>query len=422
VARQEKAVDPAAGPLQAFAYELRKVRADAGSPTYRVLAKAAGYSAATLSEAAGGVRRPTLDVLLAYVGACQGDVERWRDRWQELQTALDGVAPPAAGDTGPVAPDAPAWDPTLPAPASIDPPHAGPPHADPLQTDPLQADPLQAAPAPAWLGVRLEPLWRWKLAVFGVLAALVIGAVGAFAIGDPDHPSRTAAAGPAGDAPGCPPKVAKPAFTAVTYGAGARVHSGAARDAPEITTIPAGCTVGFVGYCLGEKIHDTTGGSPDLRWFELPGGGVVTSGIVHGNPPAGLAPSPCPDDRPGPAAIRLAVAADPDLPGALRLSATGTRLDIVGFAALYGPDAPRRWRQVGFTEQSVGQPGFRVPWKLEPSAAGPDPVLVVAAACLGGDGPTAVVDARSTAPGDPEVVLSPADRAAAAAAACAYPA
>ena len=385
MARQEKAVDPAAGPLQAFAYELRKVRAEAGSPTYRVLAKAAGYSAATLSEAAGGVRRPTLDVVLAYVGACQGDVERWRDSWQELQTALDGAAP------------------AVPAPTERPP------------ADHAQAGPSLPATAPAGLGARLEPLRRWKLAVFAALAALVVGAVGAFAIGDSAH---TAASGPAG----CPPKVAKPAFTAVTYGAGARVHSGAARDAPAIDTIPAGCTVGFAGYCLGEKIHDTTGGSPDLRWFELPGGGVVTSGIVHGNPPAGLAPSRCPDDRPGPAAIRLAVAADPDLPGALRLSATGTRLDIVGFAALYGPDTPRRWRQVGFTEQSAGRPGFRVPWKPEPSAAGPGPVLIVAAACLGGDGPTGVVDARSTASGDPAVVLGPADRTAAAAAACAYPA
>nr|BFE73918.1 hypothetical protein GCM10020092_072190 [Actinoplanes digitatis] len=72
MARQEKAVDPAAGPLQAFAFALRKVRIEAGSPTYRTLARSAGYSAATLSEAAGGTRKPTLDVVLAYVGACRG--------------------------------------------------------------------------------------------------------------------------------------------------------------------------------------------------------------------------------------------------------------------------------------------------------------------------------------------------------------
>jgi hypothetical protein len=399
VARQEKAVDPASGPLQAFAYDLRKVRADAGSPTYRVLAKAAGYSAATLSEAAGGVRRPTLDVVLAYVGACQGDVGRWRERWQELQGELDGVVHPAeAVPPGGLAEHVPPDGPVEYVPPGAPPGPLAPPE-----------------PPPALLRTRFRPPPQWKLVAFTALAALLIGTVGAFAIRDP-------ASLPAGATPGCPPKLAKPAFTAVTYGAGARVHTGAARDAPSPTTIPAGCTVGFVGYCLGEKIHDTTGGSPDVRWFELPGGDVVTSGIVHGNPPAGLAPSHCPDDRPGPAAIRLTVAPDPGLRDALRLGATGTGLDIVGFAALYGPDQPRRWKQVGFTEESVTRPGFQAPWKPPPSTAGTGPVLIVAAACLGGDGPTTVVDGRSTAPGDPQVVLGPADLHDAAAAACAYPA
>src|SRR5207247_519453 len=61
VARHERPVDPDAGPLQAFAHDLRTLRAQAGSPTYRALAKTAGYSATTLSEAAGGVRKPSLD-------------------------------------------------------------------------------------------------------------------------------------------------------------------------------------------------------------------------------------------------------------------------------------------------------------------------------------------------------------------------
>src|SRR3954447_8267661 len=97
VARRERAVDPLEGPLQAFAYDLRKVRADAGNPTYRALAKSAGYSAATLSEAAGGTRKPTLDVVLAYVGACRGDVELWSRRWHELEADL------AAADSAPSA-------------------------------------------------------------------------------------------------------------------------------------------------------------------------------------------------------------------------------------------------------------------------------------------------------------------------------
>ena len=88
VARQERPVDPTAGPLQALAYDLRKLRAEAGNPTYRVLARSAGYSATTLSEAAGGTRLPTLDVLLAYVGACHGDPDHWRKRWLETAARL----------------------------------------------------------------------------------------------------------------------------------------------------------------------------------------------------------------------------------------------------------------------------------------------------------------------------------------------
>lgn len=88
MARQERPIDPGAGPLQCFAWELRKVRVEAGSPTYRALARKAGYSASTLSEAAAGSRQPSLDVVLAYVGACGGDTASWRERWRELDAEL----------------------------------------------------------------------------------------------------------------------------------------------------------------------------------------------------------------------------------------------------------------------------------------------------------------------------------------------
>ena len=48
---------------------------------------------------------------------------------------------------------------------------------------------------------------------------------------------------------------------------------------------------------------------------------------------------------------------------------------------------------------------------------------LTAAACLGGDGPTAVVAARIVAgPAFPNAPLTPADQTATAAAACSYPA
>ncbi|MCF6473553.1 hypothetical protein FAF44_34980 [Nonomuraea sp. MG754425] len=82
--RRERPLDPTAGPVARFAQELRKLRQAAGSPTYRVMAVQARYSAATLAQAAAGDRLPSLAVTVAYVQACGGDLERWRRRWDEI--------------------------------------------------------------------------------------------------------------------------------------------------------------------------------------------------------------------------------------------------------------------------------------------------------------------------------------------------
>ncbi|MFJ6081000.1 hypothetical protein ACIQI8_06315 [Streptomyces sp. NPDC092369] len=81
--RKEKPLDPGDGVVQRFAYELRKLRDEANSPTYREMARRAGYSAPTLSAAAGGERLPSLPVLLAYVSACDGDPAEWERRLRE---------------------------------------------------------------------------------------------------------------------------------------------------------------------------------------------------------------------------------------------------------------------------------------------------------------------------------------------------
>lgn len=79
-------MDPAAGPVQRFAFELRELRAAAGGITYRALARRAGYSVTTLSQAAAGERLPTLAVALAYAGACGGDLADWEARWRDAVT------------------------------------------------------------------------------------------------------------------------------------------------------------------------------------------------------------------------------------------------------------------------------------------------------------------------------------------------
>ncbi|EPH39712.1 putative WD repeat-containing protein [Streptomyces aurantiacus JA 4570] len=90
--RREKPLEPSAGPVQRFAYELRKFRAEAGGPTYRTLAGRVPYSAPTLSAAAAGERLPSLPVLLAYVEACGGGAEEaaeWERRWYETLAAVE---------------------------------------------------------------------------------------------------------------------------------------------------------------------------------------------------------------------------------------------------------------------------------------------------------------------------------------------
>lgn len=95
--RGERPLGPGADVLLRFAGDLRRLRERAGSPTYRELATRAHYSAAALSEAAGGRKLPTLAVTLAYVTACGGDSAGWLARWRETaaeladETGVDGA-------------------------------------------------------------------------------------------------------------------------------------------------------------------------------------------------------------------------------------------------------------------------------------------------------------------------------------------
>ena len=63
------------------------------------MAEKSHYTMRTLASAAGGLRLPTLPVLIAYVNACGGDVAEWEERWGKLiKSAKRGhAALPAAG-------------------------------------------------------------------------------------------------------------------------------------------------------------------------------------------------------------------------------------------------------------------------------------------------------------------------------------
>ncbi|MGW4977035.1 nSTAND1 domain-containing NTPase [Streptomyces mirabilis] len=94
--RREKPLDPAQGAAARFAFELRGLRDEAGAPTYRAMARRAGYSGPTLSAAAAGEKLPTLPVLLAYVSACGGDTSVWERRWRAA--LADEAGTPAPDD------------------------------------------------------------------------------------------------------------------------------------------------------------------------------------------------------------------------------------------------------------------------------------------------------------------------------------
>jgi hypothetical protein len=82
--RRERPLDEGESGLLRFAADLRRLRERAGSPTYRELSRRAHYSAAALSEAAGGRKLPSLAVTKAYVRACDADPEEWVRRWREV--------------------------------------------------------------------------------------------------------------------------------------------------------------------------------------------------------------------------------------------------------------------------------------------------------------------------------------------------
>src|SRR6266545_372044 len=91
--RPERVLDPAAGPVESLAAELREVRRLAGSPGYRTLAERAGFSASTLADAAGGRRLPSLAVTLAFVRACGGDAAGWERRWRLAAAEVAALRP-----------------------------------------------------------------------------------------------------------------------------------------------------------------------------------------------------------------------------------------------------------------------------------------------------------------------------------------
>ena len=102
--RPESPLDPAAGAVADLAARLRKLRDDAGRPSYRRLARTAYYSHSTLSQAAAGRVLPSLAVTLAFAQACGGDRREWIALWHEAAAEAGVPAEPNghAASAGPM--------------------------------------------------------------------------------------------------------------------------------------------------------------------------------------------------------------------------------------------------------------------------------------------------------------------------------
>lgn len=103
--------------LQTFAADLRALLAASGIPSLRALARRAHYSHTAVAAAAGGRTLPSLEVTLAFVGACGGDRLVWSGRWHAVRARLDEV-------TFDPADAAPPW-PVQPVEDGADPEQAG---------------------------------------------------------------------------------------------------------------------------------------------------------------------------------------------------------------------------------------------------------------------------------------------------------
>ncbi|GII57669.1 hypothetical protein Pth03_60580 [Planotetraspora thailandica] len=107
-----------------FSEQLRKLRAEAGNPSFRVMAaRSRVVSHATLHEAAKGTRFPSWPTTEAFVEACGGDVAEWRKRWSEAFGDPETPTPPPATSEAPetaAQPDAEgAVMPAVPVPVSV---------------------------------------------------------------------------------------------------------------------------------------------------------------------------------------------------------------------------------------------------------------------------------------------------------------
>jgi hypothetical protein len=161
--RPERKLDPEGGLIERFAHDLRQLRVAAGQPTYRIMGSRVGCSPSKLSEAAKGLRLPSLSAALDYVRACGvTDTAEWERRWHEINDQVKQHAQAAV---------------------------------EPARTEPDAVDATDATDATDEVrGQERRPRVLWKVAAVAGTALALLAANAAFiwASGDavPDVPTR----------------------------------------------------------------------------------------------------------------------------------------------------------------------------------------------------------------------------------------
>jgi hypothetical protein len=87
--------------IAAFVAALKKLRDEAGRPSFRSMATGVHYSHTALSNALSGARLPSREITMAFVRACGGDEGAWETYWHRANARLTTDAPQVAGVAGP---------------------------------------------------------------------------------------------------------------------------------------------------------------------------------------------------------------------------------------------------------------------------------------------------------------------------------
>ncbi|MGW5055436.1 hypothetical protein [Actinokineospora sp. NPDC004072] len=77
-----------AGPVQAFAAELRALRRRCGTPDLPSISRSTGASVDALAAAVAGEQLPAWPTVVAFVRGCGGRAPDWRDRWEQARASL----------------------------------------------------------------------------------------------------------------------------------------------------------------------------------------------------------------------------------------------------------------------------------------------------------------------------------------------